>query len=64
MTPSQITFLTHLTGAQHAAAQAAATQAASPDHAAEPEAPEVRADPVHQFAEVLKQKVRSLKRIN
>jgi len=65
VTPSQITFLTHLTGAQqHAAAQAAVTQAALPERAVEPQEPEVRADPVHQFAEVLKQKVRSLKRIN
>jgi flagellar protein FliO/FliZ len=80
VTPSQITFLTRLSGGapQASRRQAAATDAASEMPAAitglpapgpaatdgaagtEPAKP----DPVHQFAELLKQKVRSLKRIN
>jgi hypothetical protein len=66
VTPSQITFLTRLTGAQHAAEaeSSAVAQAVAAEAAAAPETPVVKPDPVHQFAEVLKQKVRSLKRIN
>jgi flagellar protein FliO/FliZ len=66
VTPSQITFLTRLTGAQHAAEAetAAEPRALAPAASAEPPVPAVKPDPVHQFAEVLKQKVRSLKRIN
>jgi flagellar protein FliO/FliZ len=66
VTPSQITFLTRLTGAQHAAEaeSSAVAQAVAAEAAAAPETPAVKPDPVHQFAEVLKQKVRSLKRIN
>jgi flagellar protein FliO/FliZ len=67
VTPSQITFLTRLSGAQPAAPAAASAPAeVAPGVAPEPEAaaPAGKADPVHQFAEVLKQKVRSLKRIN
>ncbi len=67
VTPSQITFLTRLSGAQPAAAAeapAVADGATGVPAEAEPAAPAAKADPVHQFAEVLKQKVRSLKRIN
>ncbi|HEX7928428.1 MAG TPA: flagellar biosynthetic protein FliO, partial [bacterium] len=79
VTPSQITFLTRLSGGapqasrRTAAAADAASEmpasitglpapgpATSEGAAAEPAKP----DPVHQFAELLKQKVRSLKRIN
>jgi flagellar protein FliO/FliZ len=79
VTPSQITFLTRLSGGAQqdprrpaAAADAASEMPASITGlpapgpattevaAAEPAKP----DPVHQFAELLKQKVRSLKRIN
>jgi flagellar protein FliO/FliZ len=79
VTPSQITFLTRLSGGAPqstrratAAADAASEMPASitglpaPGPAADGAAGTERAkpDPVHQFAELLKQKVRSLKRIN
>jgi len=66
VTPSQITFLTRLSGAQHTAdAEApAAVQSAAPESSAGQAVQPAKPDPVHQFAEVLKQKVRSLKRIN
>ncbi len=80
VTPNQISYLTHLGGKGPVARQAAAAAAeglaaqrrdedapapgggtrAAPALAADA----ARDDPVHQFAEVLKQKVRSLKRIN
>jgi flagellar protein FliO/FliZ len=79
VTPSQITFLTRLSGGAPQATRkpAAAADAASdmpmplgsvpaPETAGTDAAAEETAkpDPVHQFAELLKQKVRSLKRIN
>jgi hypothetical protein len=80
ITPSQITFLTRLSGGAPpgtrrtaAAADAASEMPASitglpaPGPAAEIAAAgagPAKPDPVHQFAELLKQKVRSLKRIN
>lgn len=76
VTPNQISYLTHLGGKGAVGSQAAAVAAAISGHPAndDPEgglraaAPTdlhpVKGDPVHQFAEVLKQKVRSLKRIN
>jgi flagellar protein FliO/FliZ len=66
VTPSQITFLTRLTG-DRPAAQGESTGsdiAATESAGATPPVPSAKPDPVHQFAEVLKQKVRSLKRIN
>jgi flagellar protein FliO/FliZ len=71
VTPSQITFLTRLDGAgvrRLAAGEAAegapaGTAGGNPLAPAQPAEPG-KADPVHQFAELLKQKVRSLKRIN
>ncbi len=79
VTPSQITFLTRLSGGapQSNRRAAAASDAASempasitglpaPGPAADAAAgvEPAKPDPVHQFAELLKQKVRSLKRIN
>lgn len=79
VTPSQITFLTRLSGGapQSTRGPAAAADAASDlsmplagvpgPQAAGTEAAageSAKPDPVHQFAELLKQKVRSLKRIN
>ena len=67
VTPSQITFLTRLTGghpAAHAESPAGAGSAAREAADAGPAVNPAKPDPVHQFAEVLKQKVRSLKRIN
>lgn len=67
VTPSQITFLTRLTGRQpaaHAESPDVAESATGGTADAGPAALPAKPDPVHQFAEVLKQKVRSLKRIN
>jgi flagellar protein FliO/FliZ len=64
VTPSQITFLTRLSGQRPAAPEVPAADAAPEVPGADRGAPPAKADPVHQFAEVLKQKVRSLKRIN
>ena len=74
VTPQQISYLTHL-GKPRAPRGGAKSQAApgggNPAVSGEVPAPPsggavdaVKADPMHQFAEVLKEKVRSLKRIN
>jgi flagellar biogenesis protein FliO len=75
VTPSQITYLTHLGGKGPVGRAPAGSEGGLPG--ADPSAgakalgvlgqepkPPAPSDPVHQFAEVLKQKVRSLKRIN
>ncbi len=79
VTPSQISYLTHL-GARRPAArrqQPDAAGQAGKARPAEPDSPEEvdakaalaalsggQSDSVHHFAQVLKEKVRSLKRIN
>lgn len=75
VTPNQISYLTHLSGPSggartRARSPAAGGPAAQPESSqsvsgAAPAAPEGPAskDPVHQFAETLREKVRSLKRI-
>jgi hypothetical protein len=78
VTPAQITYLTHLGGkgpvGRRLAGDAGGLPGTEGDAQAGPGSkalqavnggvPAGSADPVHQFAEVLKQKVRSLKRIN
>lgn len=74
VTPNQITYLTHLGGKGPAGRVPGASADGEPADGPGPGGPPAAAlvpqavappaDPVHQFAEVLKQKVRSLKRIN
>ena len=75
VTPSQITYLTHLGGKGQAGRMPGAAEGGPPGEGSAQsgskaleglpaELQPARSDPVHQFAEVLKQKVRSLKRIN
>lgn len=76
VTPSQITYLTHL-GGQGPVGRKGMPGEGAPSAGDAPggaglqapatgtaDLPGAQGDPVHQFAEVLKQKVRSLKRIN
>jgi flagellar protein FliO/FliZ len=64
VTPSQITFLTRLSGQRPPTPESAVAETAPKAPESEQNVALPKADPVHQFAEVLKQKVRSLKRIN
>jgi flagellar protein FliO/FliZ len=74
VTPSQITYLTHLGGKGPIGRAPAGGEGGLPGSepspgkeaaaALPPAVQSAPVDPVHQFAEVLKQKVRSLKRIN
>jgi len=74
VTPSQITYLTHLGGKGPIGRKSGTGEGGLPGTepdpgikalaALSPVVPPAPTDPVHQFAEVLKQKVRSLKRIN
>ncbi|MCZ6749677.1 MAG: flagellar biosynthetic protein FliO [SAR324 cluster bacterium] len=71
VTPHQISFLTRLGGAQQAHGKPARSASPSASQPAGGSAPDVAGtaegsapkDPVHQFAETLREKVRSLKRI-
>lgn len=63
VTPQSITLLTRLGATRALAKRKAAAQAKREDTAGEAEQRPASSDPVHQFADTLKEKVRSLKRI-